>query len=115
MKKEICCHCGVRMKQKSSKLARLERNRLSILTDDLKHCYLCGCPLVDMHEIYGAGNRKASMRNGFCVPLCRHHHMQVTCNNTMNRELKQVCQKKFEETHTREEFMQIIGKNYLED
>lgn len=102
------------MKQKSSKLAKLERNRTSILTDDLEHCYLCKCPVVDMHEIYGAGNRKASMRNGLCVPLCRQHHTQVTLNDTMSKELKRLCQSKFEETHTRDEFMKIIGKNYLE-
>ncbi|WP_418205773.1 hypothetical protein [Anaerotignum faecicola] len=29
--------------------------------------------------------------------------------------LKQDCQRKFEETHTREEFMAIIGRNYLSD
>ena len=102
------------MKQKSSKLAKLERNRTSILTDDLEHCYLCGCPVVDMHEIYGAGNRKASMRNGFCVPLCRHHHIQVTTTCYENSWLKMICQMKFEGTHTRDEFMAIIGKNYLE-
>lgn len=29
--------------------------------------------------------------------------------------LKRVCQRKFEETHSREEFMEIIGRNYLDD
>ena len=28
-------------------------------------------------------------------------------------QLKQICQRKFEETHSREEFMAIIGRNYL--
>lgn len=31
-----------KMKSKSNKLAKLERNRKSIFTDDLEHCYLCG-------------------------------------------------------------------------
>ena len=29
--------------------------------------------------------------------------------------LKRECQRKFEETHSREEFMKIIGRNYLDD
>ena len=103
------------MRFKTYKLSKLERNRYSILTDDMAHCYLCGVPIVEVHEICGGNNRRISMENGFCVPLCRHHHMQVTVNNTMNRELKQICQKKFEETHTREDWMQLIRKNYLEE
>ena len=27
--------------------------------------------------------------------------------------VKRLCQKKFEETHTREEFIALIGRNYL--
>lgn len=30
-----------RLKQKSSKLAKLERNRFSIITDKLDECYIC--------------------------------------------------------------------------
>ena len=114
MKKEICCHYGVFMKQKSNKLAKLERNRTSILTDDLEHCYLCGRNASEIHEIYSAGSRKQSMLHNFTIPICRECHQHITLNYYDNLQLKQVCQKKFEETHTREEFMQIIRKNYLE-
>ena len=31
----------------------------------------------------------------------------------LNLFLKQECQRKFEETHSREEFMALIGRNYL--
>ena len=30
------------IKKKSKKLAKLEKNRFSIITKDLEHCYLCG-------------------------------------------------------------------------
>lgn len=29
-------------------------------------------------------------------------------------KLKQDCQRKYEETHSREEFIELIGKNYLD-
>jgi hypothetical protein len=101
------------MKQKSSKLRNLERNRYSILTDNLEVCYICQRPYVDIHEIYGGRNRQVSMINGFCVPLCRHHHQIVETNAYADFYFKEICQTEFEKTHTREEFMKIIGKNYL--
>lgn len=114
MKKEICCHCGVRMKQKSSKLAKLERNRTSILTDDLEHCFICKRQASEIHEIYSAGSRKQSMIYNFTIPICRECHQHITLNYSDNLKLKQICQQKFEESHTRKEFMKIIHRNYLE-
>ena len=32
----------VKMHNKSKKLTKLERNRSSVFTNDLEHCYLCG-------------------------------------------------------------------------
>ena len=37
----------------------------------------------------------------------------VHFNRALDLALKVECQRKFEETHTREEFMKLIGKNYL--
>ena len=101
------------MQYKTNKLRKLENNRYSILTNDLEHCYICGEDKDDMHEIYGAGNRRISMMNGFCVPLCRQCHMFITKDNAISLLLKQQCQRKFEETKTREEFFKLIGKNFL--
>ena len=42
----------VHIKKKSGRLAKLERNRHSIITDDLKHCYICGAKKEDLHEIF---------------------------------------------------------------
>ena len=36
-------------------------------------------------------------------------------NKDVDLEVKQECQRKFEETHSREEFMEIIGRNYLDE
>ena len=101
------------MRNKTSKLAKLERNRKSILTDDLEHCFVCKRQATDLHEIYNAGSRKASMEHNFVCPLCRTCHQAITLNYGLNLRLKRLCQEKFEETHTREEFLSIIHKSYL--
>ena len=33
----------------------------------------------------------------------------------LDKYLQKVCQKKFQETYTQQDFMRIFGKNYLED
>ena len=34
-------------------------------------------------------------------------------NREMDLRLKEMCQEEYEKTHTRQEFVQIIGKSYL--
>ena len=54
--------------------------------------------------------------------LCNYHHTGSLCgiskysvhfNREMNLKLKQICQKKYEENHTRDEFIELIGRRYL--
>lgn len=90
----------------------------SIITDDMEHCYFCGMPKEAIHHIY-MGNpwRKISDKNGFIVPLCNYHHNMsnnsVHFNKDMDLTLKRACQTKFEQAHSREEFVRLIGRNYL--
>ena len=90
-----------------------------------KECYLCRkmfniCNDRGLHEhhIYeGYGRRRQSEAIGAKVWLCaKHHNMSdygIHFNKEEDMELKRACQRKFEETHTREEFMEKIGRNYL--
>ena len=81
-------------------------------------CYFCGNSIVARHEIYYGANRKMSIREGFVVLLCPHHHTGnggVHFNREMDLKLKEKCQLEYEKTHTREEFMSLVGRNYLID
>ena len=101
------------MKNKTSKLRNLEKNRYSILTNDFENCYLCDDKADHIHEVFAGGNRKMSMANGFCLPLCYTHHNIVQVNYTSGLELKKLMQRKYEENHTREEFIRLVGKSFL--
>lgn len=99
-----------------SKITRLERNRFSILTTDLDHCYVCGAIKNSIHEIYYGRNRINSMKYGCCIPLCLNHHTGrngVHHNIDLDNELKVKCQKKFEEVYPDLDFITIFYKNYL--
>ena len=64
--------------------------------------------------MFGTSNRKNSEKYGLKVWLCHFHHHEVHMNRDTALELIQMAQSKFEETHTREEFMAIFGKNWLD-
>ena len=79
-------------------------------------CILCGKPYAHLHEVYGGKNRQNSIEHKLQVRLCLEHHTGeegVHNRPSLDVSLKQACQVDFEKTHTREEFMQIIGRNYL--
>lgn len=101
------------MRKKSNKLAKLERNRYSIFTDNFDKCYYCNIQKwreqIDLHEVYGGSNRQRSMKYGLVVPLCRKCHS----NEMVIKDLRKWCQREYGKTHTRQEFISIIGKNYL--
>lgn len=101
------------MKKKSSKLAKLERKRYSIITKDLDKCYICHKKKIDLHEIFRGRNRQTSMKNGLVIPVCRKCHDLIPKDKILREELHKIGQKAYEKTHTREEFIATFGKNYL--
>ena len=87
----------------------------------MKACKICGTTLnIPRHRIFGGSNRQISERYkeyGFVVYLCAKHHNAssegVHYNKALDLKLKQEAQKQWERTRTREEFIQLIGRNYL--
>lgn len=91
----------------------------SILTNNLDVCVICRKPREAIHHIYGGHGRRAiSDREGFIIPLCNLHHNMgvhsVHFDKKMDLALKKLCQRTYEKTHTREEFIKLIGRNYLD-
>ena len=90
----------------------------SILQSE-KECFFCGWTggLHKHHVIFGRGYREISERLGLWVWLCpKHHNMSnegVHFNRTRDLELKRYAQRKYEESHSHEEWMDVIGRNYL--
>ena len=98
------------IKKKSNKLAKLERNRFSILTDDLEHCYICKkfkfkeVNRDDLHEIFEGRNRQICMKHGFVAPLCRECHE----DKKAKEYLKKLCLIKAKDKYSEEELKEIL-------
>ena len=88
------------------------------IMQDTKECYITHQTTgLHKHHIYGGGNRKNSEKYGCWVYLIGELHnlsdYGVHFDKSFDLKLKRKCQSVFEETHTREEFMKIFGRNYL--
>lgn len=87
-----------------------------VLNDE--SCLICGTThdLHVHHVFFGTANRRKSEKHGMKVYLCREHHTGnsgVHHNKQLDLEVKMWAQGKFEETHSRQHFINIFGKNYL--
>lgn len=97
------------MKNKSTKLAKLEKQRYSMLTQDLEYCYICAkekkkTKKHELHEVFGGRNRKRSMIWGLVVPICRKHHREITDSVVLNRKLQREAKQKFVKKFGKDKF-----------
>ena len=100
------------MKQKSSKLRKLENNRTSIMTDNLKKCMLCENNAVNKHEIFYGRNRQNSMKYGLVMPLCYRCHLSMHRSSILQEIWHVKGQIAFEEHYPELDFLEIFGRNY---
>lgn len=103
------------------------KHKPSILQEKDGRCYLCkklhndySFKFTQEHHVYfGKGQRAISEAEGFKVHLCLEHHEYtggaeaVHRNHEICRMVQQDMQRKYEEKHSREQFMHLVGKNYL--
>jgi hypothetical protein len=88
------------------------------ILQDTKECFVCRATqdLQLHHVLYGTSNRRQADKYGLTVWLCLRHHTGdrgAHFDKGLDLKLKEMAQAKFEETHTREEFIRIFGRNYL--
>lgn len=96
--------------------ARLDRNGYadSIMLTVSGECYIClRHTETARHEIYfGTSNRKNSKKHGLWVNLCPECHNRVHRDRITDLWLKEMGQRRYEMTHTRQEFIEIFGRSY---
>lgn len=80
-------------------------------------CELCGRPATQRHHVFfGTANRKKSEEWGMVARLCLDCHTGqggVHLNRQKDLALKRKYQTLFEMKHSKKEFMEVFGRNYL--
>lgn len=103
------------------------------IIQDTKECWLCrirageagyydGLPHTGLHKhhvMFGTGSRKLSEHYGLWVWLCVAHHEYgpeaVHSNRKVRVMLCQEAQRVFEQKYSHEKYMEVFGKNWLDD
>lgn len=87
---------------------------------DEPHCFVTGATRgIDCHHIYfGNPGRRVSDESGFWVYIRHDLHMALHDHRppceTLDADLKRMCQERFEETGgTRDEFIALVGRSYI--
>ena len=102
-----------KMKQRSNKLAKLEKNRFSLFTDNMNKCYFCPNKKDHIHEIFCGRNRQNSMKYGLCLPICESCHSKYQNNFLFNKEWHKKGQAMFNKAYPDLKFEDIFKKSYL--
>ena len=105
-----------KMRVKSSELAKLEKNRFSIIYKDLTKCCVphCNCTTnIQKNEVYEGAYRQRSIKYGMITPFCEYHHRLFHNDILFNLKFKVIFQIEFMKTHNLEDFINIFGQNYI--
>ena len=93
----------------------------SIMDTEPGTCFICGAHRETIrHEVFCGPNRSISKKHGFWVNICPvpwchqdvHTHA-IIMGEDIDLRLKRMVQSEYEREHTREEFVQLIGRSYL--
>ena len=89
----------------------------SILQEE-KACFLCGTTLnlQRHHVLHGTAMRKIADKLGLTLWLCAEHHTGSYSphqRKDVDQRLKRFAQSCYEDTHSRDEWMAKVGRNYL--
>lgn len=104
----------VKLKTKSNKLAKLEKNRFSLFTDNKNKCMFCPATTnLTWHEIFRGRNRQNSMKYGLCLRMCLNCHERYQEDTVFNALWHKKGQVKFNKTYPDLNFIDIFKINYL--
>ena len=77
-------------------------------------CQLCGeHGITHIHHVFGGSRRGVSERYDFVIELCPNCHSWVHASEAANERLKMKYQRIYEQTHTRAQWMKLMGRNWL--
>jgi hypothetical protein len=95
----------------------------SVIQRDDTYCYICkekygidALQPTEEHHVFGGPLRPISEKNGLKVRLCHRHHTEgpeaVHRCQAMNRWLQKRAQIQFLQSHTKQEWMRIMHRDY---
>jgi hypothetical protein len=100
------------IKLRSNKLNKREKQRFSIIYQDMTKCAVCGSKPVEINEVFEGAYRQASIKYGMCMPMCHNCHQRFHNDREFALYYKIMFQNKFVENNSLEEFLEIFKIDY---
>lgn len=104
------------IKKRTYKLAKSEKERFSIIYNDLSKCCVDGCKTpyykVEKNEVYSGSFRNRSIKYGAVCPMCKTHHDLFHNNNLFNLQYKVLFQQELVSCYSLDWFIKTFGQNY---
>lgn len=102
------------LRKRTSKQNKKEKNRFSIIYQDLNKCSKCGTEhFVELNEVFEGAYRQTSIRLGMVAPFCHKHHQLFHNDRLFNLKYKALFQREYEKMHSHNEFMGIFKQDYI--
>ncbi len=105
------------IKKRTYKQYKRERERFSIIYQDLTKCCVPGCltPFyqVEKNEVFEGAYRSRSVEFGAVCPFCKNHHTLFHNNIEFNLKYKLLFQQAFVDKYSLNWFIKIFGQDYI--
>ncbi len=102
------------IKSRTSKLAKAEKERFSIIYQVLTKCCNCGSKTgIEKNEVFEGAYRQLSIKLGMITPFCKQCHNLFHNDLIFNLTYKAIFQQEYLKTHTLEEFISIFKQDYI--
>jgi len=103
-----------RMKLRTSKHVKAEKERFSIIYPDLTKCCNCGSKIgIEKNEVFEGSFRQISIKFGMVCPMCHNCHQLFHNDIMFNLFYKVMFEKEYLKTHSKEEFIKTFGQDYI--
>lgn len=110
-----------KLKKQTYKHQKADRNRFSIIVDDLSVCCYPNCRCnhgIIKHEVFYGSYRHTSINYGLVIPLCEVHHTKgnfaIHHNRKFDLKMKFLAQDIFVKKYSLELFIKEFGMDYIE-
>lgn len=72
-----------------------------------------GVTLTTHHVYHGRKFKQLSDKYGFVITLCSGCHKKLHSSRVIDKHVQQTMQRAYERTHTRDEFIGMMGRSWL--
>ncbi len=102
------------LKKRTYMQSKKEKDRFSIIYQDLTKCCVCGSKIgIELNEIFEGAYRQTSIKYGMVAPMCETCHKRFHNDRLFNLYYKKKFQTQFEKLYSHDLFISLFKQDYI--